>query len=275
MVKSQELKPSPELCKAAQLSLQKEYGRALESLRTEFGASGKAAEAYFASLYGDESFLRHTFLQSRFNDPKASTDVKDMVALIGARKMLPSHSLSNQILDFIFDDRGSRGFTNEFDGFYRYWRHYPTEKTLTPVRWGVINLKTGPADGTRFKHWSHDWIVSKSLRKGDQPAPWSRFSEPEDEGYSFFTATRIFLLGFRTNNIRSAIGSSPGRGDRKKSTVVNGIVLTTRKGSGGVFSAGFAMVHEDHPMAQKSLTQDKFQSLTKLYVDESKTMIHD
>lgn len=243
------------------VELEKQYQAALNEIRVRFNGNGRAAEAYFEKLFKSSTFLRREFFQSRFKNSTCKTTATAKLAVIAAVGKLPQHSLASQVLKRITRTDDELPLTDKCDGFYRYWRYYPTQQQdLDPVRWGVIELRTNQNTGTTFNHWSYDEIGRRELL--NDPPNWCEFKDPEDSGFGFFsTRRRMFLMAFRVDNIRLGIASLI---ENLKTDVANGVVLTTRKGSGAVFAAGFVMAHESTDITRKPMRKKEFLTYIKM-----------
>jgi hypothetical protein len=256
-------------------SIQETYSKVVLELRDRFDRSGRHAEEYFEKLLGSKRFFRREFLQEIFNDPTKSVDTKAQLALIAAHRLPTEQNIASAISNYIFDPDDTTSNATGFDGFYRYWRSYPTvtqPQDADCVRSGVIKLDVIDAHCAKFSHWSHDEIQRRPLHQKGAPMPWEKFTDPEDVGFSFFTSARIFSLGFRRQNIRMVVTNVPG--DPLNKALFNGIVLTTRKRSRNVFAAGFVMAHQTNNICSRDMHYDEFRQEIGLSVNAQTLIVH-
>jgi hypothetical protein len=259
---------------SAGAALDREYQDALKSLKARFEGKHKAVETFFEELYGSDSFLRREFFRKRFREPTVVTTVTEKLAIVSAARRISSVSIPNLILPLIDKSSPEQTHTTDHDGFYRYWRHYPSDNCTNPVRWGVIKLETDESQGTTVKHWSFDYMTRElGLDHQHATVDWTKFAQPEDQGYAFFVRKRMFALSFRDLNVRSLISGEPGGTRYRTKEIVNGIMLTSRSTSGALFSAGFVMVHQDHEWANKPLPLRTFELHVKMKVEDAKKML--
>lgn len=261
--------------------LNERYFAALEKLKAEF-KGGKAIEEHFESVYKEKTFLRSTFFNERFKQPDTKTGVTEKFAVVAAAGLIdnvPRHVLR------IVSKKPDLPLDKQHDGFYRYWRNI-NEKPTEFVRWGLIELKTVTDEGTRFRHWSYDYLKTIKIRDGEKLGDYEKLKEIdgnkelkklewEDEGYAFYTPHRFFFIGFRLGNIRLSISTPIIENDDRSRVILNGIVLTTSRRNGNTFASGFVMVHESNPQFHESMTYEMFKDEVTKEVDPEKFLIHD
>lgn len=230
----------------------------------------RTAAADFKSKFGATVFGR-TFFRRIFNAPE-SIKLKEKLALIAAHRMPSEQSISEMIFRRIVQDDQSIPLTPRYDGFYRYWRHFPNEPTGNALRWGIIKIETIENMYTSFSHWSFDEIKARKFDRGGNPGGLDVFVDPEDTGYVFYSHSKLFALGFREGNIRLTIADAPS--GNLKTAKFTGIVLTTKKQGSNIFSAGFVMVHSDHVQFRRRMTQQAFLDEVSVAAKAEHRIIH-
>jgi hypothetical protein len=231
----------PQEKRRLQSEVDRTFSLALEQIRDRAHNSGRAAAKEINSKF-DENVFGRTFFQDRFKTPDIRTTIKQKLALIAAHRIPSEQSIAEIIFRRIVKDDQSLSLTKKYDGFYRYWRHYPHEHRSRFLRWGIIRLETIQNLYTVFSHWSHDEILRRRYNKEWSATSLDRFQDPEDTGFAFYSQAKLFALGFREGNIRLTIADVPA--GRQEDAIYTGIVLTTKKhGGSNIFAAGFIMVH--------------------------------
>ena len=274
MIKKPIVEPAALPTSGPGLAIESEYQAALASLKQKFDSDHKAVEKHFAQLYQDNTFLRREFFRKRFHNPNFKTKLTEKLAVISAARGGSAVSLSRLVLELIDRSNQVSTHTNEHDGFYRYWRHFPTDHAIDPVRWGVIKLETDERLGTIIKHWSFDFMKRElALAHKQAEIQWEQYTQPEDQGHAFFVRKRMFAMSFRDLNIRSIICSEPGGLQKKTSQIINGVMLTTRSTSGSIFSGGFVMVHQEHHLARSPLTLSDFEFFVKMQAEDQRKIL--
>lgn len=257
--------------RVSQKALDDEYRAVLKEIKSEFKGE-RDAERFFEDKYQDKTFLRRQFFRERFLDPSTTTATKEKVALIAAWR--GANTISSLVMKMLTGQLGPFTYQTHYDGFYRYWRHYPTHSEVNPVRWGVIRLQTDQHNGTIIKHWSADYVIKNEL-KDNYPIDWQKFRQPSDQGHAFFVHGRMYALSFRRGNIRSIILNFPEEAENVKSETLNGLMLTSRKVGGAIFAAGLLVVHCDNSLARSALSLKTFTDWIRIIVSADKTMLHE
>jgi hypothetical protein len=236
-------------------------------------AKGKPAEAWrqsrekFSGKGWGKEFFRNLF-------KTGEAPFKSKLALIAAQRLPSEKSLAEVIFRNITPKKNqSIPLTNEYDGYYRYWRYTPKESKADPLPWGIIKLETFANEFTAFSHWSFDEIEQRGLsRRGNPPENLEEFKDPEDSGFAFYTRSKLFALAFREGNIRLTIANIPA--GEKQSKKCTGLVLTTSVRESIIFSAGFVMVHNEHPLFKRQMSHSTFKKEVKFICNAENSIIH-
>jgi hypothetical protein len=255
-----------------QSEVDRTFNSVIAQIRTQAHGSGRAASREISSKF-DETIFGRQFFQDRFNDPDAATRTQHKLALIAAHRIPSEQSIAEYIFRRIVTDDQSVALTKKYDGFYRYWRHYPNEHPSRFLRWGIIRLETVDNLYTAFSHWSHDEIIRRGYNKKWRLTSLDGFRDPEDTGYAFYSQAKLFALGFREGNIRLTIVDVPA--ERQEEATYTGIVLTTKKhGGSNIFAAGFIMVHASNKSFWKEMTQKAFEKGDTFETSKERVIIH-
>jgi hypothetical protein len=250
--------------------IEREYVSAVEQIKNRVSENSRAAAREFESKFGEQVFSK-SFFDARFKDPQ-KTDLQTKLALIAAERLPSEEEIAEGIFRRIVEDDQSKLLTKRYDGLYRYWRHYPIERDPNQLRWGLIQLSTFGNSYTQFSHWSYDSIGHLNLEEDGRPVSLDRRGDPEDTGFAFYSGSKMFALGFRKGNIRLAIAHVPDESQAKAK--YTGIVLTTRKHGSNIFSAGFLMVHQSHPLFNEHVSQEKYYEEVSFEVRKEHMIIH-
>jgi hypothetical protein len=273
------------MAQSPEMSIDRDFSEVVRELDDRFKGSGRQAELFFEKQFGTKKFFRREFFQQLFNARSAKEglgtkiDFKHKLALIAAYRRPSKQNSATALAKLISGDGPHPAASDEtfkgLDGFYRYWRYYPTvthPDREEGARWGVIKLDTVDECYMNFSHWSHDEIQRRPLQGSGVPFPWDSFTNPNDTGFAFHVPARVFCLGFRSQNIRMVVINVPDVSLDK--ALFNGIMVTTRQRSRTVFAAGFVMVHQTNSLAMKDMKYEEFRREVGLTINPETLIIH-
>lgn len=191
-------------------------------------ASNIEADSIFSLLVGNT--IRYELFSENKPDSAFSVRVQQFVIdhIVGASTEEVDEWINNRT-DF---DKISTPISDleKFIGAYTYWRFFPEDEnsTILKLRAGDIRIYK-ESGGLRFRHRSAN--AASNI-------------EWEDEGFVKVFGSRMYMIGFRNENIRLSICHIPVNLATKH---LHGIVLSTQTANGKIFAASFALFHESHP----------------------------
>ena len=242
-------------------ALDAEIDHLLGEYRKSFSPHGRSTGKEFEERFGVPLWKKGKW--SQVLKAKASElSLRDKLTLVAASRMPTPNSAFEYVR---LNVHGAVGFPlkHDFDGCYRYWRFFRKGRRLG-LRWGLVKVSTTANDYTSTEHWSFDALEDlEQKHAGDIHAIARTARQPEDAGFALYTQRKLFMLGFRRQNMRLAIADLPARLEQLPTQPLRGIVLTNR-GDAELYAAAFVMFHDTNPDFEKPLTETKFAK----YVDE-------
>jgi hypothetical protein len=269
--------------------------RVLNELHAAFGIDGRKAQKKFLKEFGDQIFghakwskLLKTLTTS---EPKsaillpvseqlkkvAALTVSDKLALVAAARVSSTDNLFEYALTKThcrnpLTDHTLRGY----DDYYRYWRYYPSSSArgVPTLRWGLLSIETHADNYTSLKHWSYDVLQSLDQKyNGDMEKIIKNLPPYEDDGIVVFTDLKMFLIGFRKNNIRLSIADLPKELALLQTLPVKGM-LVTNKDSKDLYAAGFVMYKKSNETCfNKRISKTIFDKRTDSFNKNSDKLI--
>lgn len=262
------------------------FKESIARLRKTFPKSKKGGPSHqiadhFKSKFGENILSHQTVMQILEAESHSQpVEAKNMLLVVAAEKYGGRDWLFELLAGQMNSDAKVDDLSDKHDGYYRYWRYYHGGTPSDPptLRWGLVKIDTIKGHSTTLKHWSRDRILEITKDQAVGPTMTIQLieehtTEPEDFGYVLFTGSKMFMIGFRSENIRLAIASIPP-GNNRARHVYPGGVLTTRADSGSIYMAGFVMVHQlNEAMFENGMTDEEFAAKSRFGDAQGKPII--
>lgn len=238
-------------------SLNIEVARLLTDYRKRFRPDGREIAEHFKQRYGTALWERTKWSQILKSNP-GELSLQDKLALVAANR-LPSSDSVFEYAHLKVHDSSSAELKHDFDGHYRYWRFYRRgHRGEFTLRWGLVHITTTPEGHTSLAHWSYDVLQrADRVHQGDLKAMLQDLPKPEDVGIAIYTSRKLFMLGFRRENIRLGIADLPRHIEHLETEPMRGVVLTNKDDT-DLYAATFLMFRESNPDFTSSLNEKEF-----------------
>jgi hypothetical protein len=261
--------------------------RVLKEFHSAFGIDGRKAQKKFLKEFDDQIFGHakwSTLLKTlTTSEPKSATllpdaeqlervaalSVSDKLALVAAARVSSTDNLFEYALTKTHCRNPITDHTlRRYDDYYRYWRYYPSSSPRgAPVlRWGLLSIETHADNYTSLKHWSYDVLQALDQKyNGDMEKIIKNLSPYEDDGIVVFSDLKMFMIGFRKNNVRLSIADLPKDIGLLQTLPVRGMVVTN-KDSKDLYAAGFIMYKKSNATCfNKKINKTIFDKRTETF----------